>query len=108
MTNGLVHQRTPWTSTSPLMVAMAPHARRAQKSTYELVQIPLLIGKDQFHINPAIMPNEPPANMPLMRSVRGFSAAIQRPVSTPSIAVPIAGIVERIPSGSQVTLPDQR
>src|SRR3954467_6917271 len=93
-----------WMSTIHMIVAIATLAMPAQKRTYELVQMLLLIGNDQFHIRPPIIASAPPANSPLMRSTSGRLSEIHRPVRMPSMHMPIAGIVEKIPSGSQVTL----
>src|SRR3712207_7861584 len=71
MTKNFVHRRQPCTSTIHMIVASATHAMPAVKTTYELVQIPLLIGNDQFHIRPTIMPSAPAANRPLSRSASG-------------------------------------
>src|SRR5262245_566521 len=107
MTNGFVHRFTCWTSTIHMIVAIAKEAMPAQNSTYELVQIPLLIGKDQFHINPTIIPSAPAANSPLRRSESGRLLLSHSPASVPSMAVAIAGIVDIKPSGSHVTPPTQ-
>src|SRR4051812_30670126 len=90
-----------------MMVARDTQAQPAVKSTYELVQMFLLIGKDQFHIRPAIIPSAPTEKSPLSRSSIDLGVPIQRPARMPRSAVPTAGIVENKPSGSQVTLPDQ-
>src|SRR5262245_17472045 len=87
---------------------MATEAIPAQNRTYELVHRLLLIGKDQFHIKPAIIPRAPAANSPLIRSVSARFVAIHCPASMPSIAVAMAGIVEKMPSGSQVLALTQR
>src|SRR5215471_5395739 len=104
MTNGFVHPFTFCTSTIHMMVAIASIAMPAQNTTYELVQMLLLIGNDQFHMSPAIMPNAPTANMPFSRSLSGRLDPIHWPARLPSIAVAIAGIVDRMPSGSHVLL----
>src|ERR1043165_2183754 len=67
----------------------------------------LLIGKDQFHIKPTIIPIAPTAKSPFSRSSIDRGLRIQPPARMPSSVVPTAGIVENRPSGSQVTLPDQ-
>src|ERR1043166_926940 len=90
-----------------MMVASETQAQPAVKRTYELVQMFLLIGKDQFHMRPIIIPSAPTANSPLSRSSNVRGLPIHRPARMPSIAVPTAGMVENRPSGSQVTLPDQ-
>src|SRR3954466_7635361 len=87
-----------------MIVARATAAIPAQKTTYELVQMLLLMGNDQFHIMPAIRPMAPTANSPLIRSVSGRFCEIHLPARMPVMHVPIAGIVEKMPSGSHVTL----
>src|SRR5215831_5310694 len=104
MTNGFVHRFMLCTSTIHMIVAMDTAAMPAQNTTYELVQMLLLIGNDQFHIRPAIMPSAPAPKRPMMRSFSGRLVPIHWPARLPSIAVAMAGIVERIPSGSHVTL----
>src|SRR5579872_3544276 len=103
MTTGRVHHVTPFTSMIQLIVAIATHDMPAENTTYELVHKLLLIGKDQFHINPAIIAIAPTAKSPFNRSSSGRCSPIHRPAKIPSIAVPIAGIVESGPSGSHVT-----
>src|SRR5512142_2949798 len=87
-----------------MIVAIATPAIPPVNTTYELVQMLLLIGDDQFHIKPAIIPSAPTANSPLRRSVIDRLVPIHWPARLPSIAVAIAGKVEKIPSGSHVTL----
>src|SRR4051812_10228074 len=87
-----------------MIVAIATAAMPAENTTYELVHRLLLIGNDQFHIKPLIMPSAPTANSPLRRSLNERLTLSHWPARLPSIAVAIAGIVEKIPSGSQVTL----
>src|SRR4051794_33604280 len=99
MTKGFVHPLKPCRSTAHMIVAMARHAMPAQKTTYELVQMLLLIGKDQFHIKPTIIAIAPAAKSPFSRSAIGRLLPIHWPVTLPSIAVAIAGIVEKMPSG---------
>src|SRR3569833_4040230 len=104
MTKNFVQPLICWTSTTHMIVASATAAIPAQKTTYELVQMLLLMGNDQFHIIPAISPIAPTANSPLMRSVRGRFCEIHLPARMPIMQVPLAGIVEQMPSGSHVTL----
>src|SRR6185295_6412326 len=91
-----------------MIVAIATQAMPAEKTTYELVQMLLLIGNDQFHIKPIIIPRAPTAKSPLSRSWIGRFEPIHWPARLPSIAVPIAGSVENGPSGSHVRLLIQR
>src|SRR5215204_1206005 len=107
-TNGVVKRRTRLKSTIHITVASASAASPPVKSTYELVQRLLLIGNDQFHIRPTIIASAPAAERPARRSVSGRRSPIHRPARLPSITVPIAGTVERTPSGSQVTVDPQR
>src|SRR5690348_7224805 len=104
MTNGFVHPLMPRRSTTHMIVAMATVAIPAQNTTYELLQMLLLIGNDQFHIRPTIIPIAPIANMPFNRSASGFLVPSHWPSRLPSIAVATAGIVEKMPSGSHVLL----
>src|SRR6185295_2163682 len=108
MTHGFVQRRHSCTSTSHMIVPIDTAARPAVKSTYELVQRLLLIGKVQFHISPAIISSAPPAKRPLMRSGRARFCDSHQPAMLPSSAVPTAPAVERTPSGSQVLLLAQR
>src|ERR1700742_1204076 len=78
-TNGFVHHFTFWISTIHITVAIATAAIPAQNTTYELVHRLLLMGNDQFHISPDIMPMAPTANSPVIRSRIGKSREIQRP-----------------------------
>src|ERR687895_80671 len=105
MTKNFVHRRHPWTSTIHMIVASETDAIPAVKRTYELVQMALLIGKDQFHMSPTIMPSAPAAKRPWGRRGGGGAPPPPPPAITPSIVVPIAGSVDSNPSGSQVTLP---
>src|SRR5215467_14173237 len=104
MTNGFVHLFMLCTSTIHMIVAMDTAAMPAQNTTYELVQMLLLMGNDQFHIRPTIMPSAPAANSPFRRSFSARFEPIHCPARLPSIAVAIAGIVDRMPSGSHVLL----
>src|SRR6186713_472803 len=108
MTNGFVHPVTRCSSMIHMQVASATAPMPAVKSTYELVHRLLLMGNDQCHMRPAIIAMLPIANMPERRSLSGRGALIQRPQMMPSMAVPIAGIVENGPSGSHVRLLTQR
>src|ERR1043166_4236079 len=104
MTNGLVHHFTCCTSTIHMIVAIATQAIPAVNMTYELLQMLLLIGNDQFHMRPTIIPSAPAAKNAESRSSSGRRPAIHWPARLPSIAVATAGIVEKMPSGSHVTL----
>ena len=65
----------------------------------------LLIGNDQFHISPTIIPSAPAREEPVEPlDERPLACRSSVPARLPSIAVPIAGIVERMPSGSHVLL----
>src|SRR5678815_2745061 len=97
-----------WTSTTHMIVAIESVAIPPAKTTYELVHRLLLMGNDQFHIKPAIMPIAPTANIPLSRSLSARLTLSHWPARLPSIAVATAGIVEKMPSGSQVLLLAQR
>src|SRR5215203_5739582 len=106
-TKGVVNRRTRLKSTIHITVARTSAASPPVNRTYELVQRLLLIGNDQPHIEPAIIASAPAAERPARRSVSGRRSPIQRPARLPSIAVAIAGMVDRTPSGSQVTLEPQ-
>src|SRR5688500_9549822 len=95
ISNGRVQPRCFRTSISQRQVASPRQASPAVKTTYELVQMFLLIGNTQPHTAPIVVASTPAANSPAKRSRRGRGEAIERPTSTPSIAVTIAGIVDR-------------
>src|SRR5688500_9175038 len=105
---GRVHQVIRRTSISQRHAPSTRQARPAVNTVYELVQMFLLIGKNQPQNEPAAAPNAPNANSPAMRSSNGRDEPIQRPAKVPSIAVTIAGSVESGPSGSHVFVCAQR
>jgi hypothetical protein len=59
-------------------------------------------------MSPSTDASAPAAKSPLSRSCNGRAAPSQRPAKTPSISVPMAGMVESTPSGSHVRVLRQR
>src|SRR5438874_5699111 len=101
--NGFDHRFTPSMSMIQMHVASAMDAKPAVKTTYELVQRFLLIGKTQSQDFPTIIASDPAPYKPTTRSTSGRClSVIHWPARMPRSAVAIAGIVESGPSGSHV------
>src|ERR1043166_7537685 len=95
-------------SMSQMHVASAMHAKPAVKSTYELVQRFLLIGKTQSQNFATTIALDPAPYKPTTRSTSARRlSVIHSHASTPRSAVATAGMVESGPSGSHVFVLDQ-
>ena len=87
MTNGLVHLFTCYTSTIHMVAAITTQAKPAVSSTYELIRPLSLMGNDQFHMRPVIVPSAPAANTPFRRSGKARWRRCVKPSPVPSRAV---------------------